>query len=85
MVYEEVYEPIDVISVFQHGKMRPVKFKWNERVYKVDKINGGWVSDEGSNRYYHFSVAAGGPDCFELCFDLRNLSWELTRVCLEGC
>jgi hypothetical protein len=84
MVYEDVYEPVDVIAVFQNGKMQPLRFKWNERVYKVTKVNGEWVSDEGSNRFYHYSVMVGGPDCFELCYDSRNMNWELARVCLEG-
>lgn len=84
MIYEEVYEPIEVITLFRHGKMRPVKFKWNERVYRVTQINGGWLSEEGANRYYHYSVMTGGPDCFELCFDSKNLTWELARVCLDG-
>lgn len=84
MVYEEIYEPVEVITLFRDGKMRPVKFRWNGQVYKISNINGDWVNDEGSNRHYFYSVMAGGPDCFELSFDLRNLSWELTRVCLEG-
>jgi len=84
MIYEDVYEPVEVIAVFRNGRMQPLRFKWNERVYKIVKVNGGWVSDEGINRYYHYSVMVGGPDCFELCYDSRNMTWELARVCLEG-
>jgi hypothetical protein len=84
MIYEDVYDPVEVISLFRHGKIQPLRFRWNERVYKVSKINGGWVSDEGISRIYHFSVLSEGPDCFELTFDSRNMSWELTRVCMEG-
>ncbi|MCP4726663.1 MAG: hypothetical protein GY863_16585 [bacterium] len=84
MIYEDVYDPVEVISLFRHGKIQPLRFRWNERVYKVSKINGGWVSDEGINRIYHFSVLSEGPDCFELTFDSRNMAWELTRVCMEG-
>ncbi len=84
MIYEDVFEPVEVITLFQHGKIKPVKFRWNDRVYKVSKINGGWVSDEGINRHYHFSVMSDGPDCFELTFDSRNMTWELTRVCMDG-
>ncbi len=84
MLYEEIFEPIEVISLFRHGKLQPLKFKWNERVYKVSKVNGNWVSEEGANRFYHFSVSSEGPDFFELVFDMRNMTWELSRVCLEG-
>ena len=84
MIYEDVYEPIEVLAVFRKGKLEPIRFKWNERVYKIGKVNGCWVSDEGINRYYHYSVTVGGPDCFEICYDSRNMTWELARVCLEG-
>ena len=84
MIYEDVYEPIDMIVVFSSGKTQPLKFKWNERIYKIAKINGGWVSEEGVNRYYHYSVTVGGPDCYEICYDSKNMNWELAKVCLEG-
>ena len=84
MVYEEIFEQIEVIVLFRNGKIQPVKFKWNERIYLVSKVNGDWVSEEGVNRYFHYSVIVGGPDCFELCYDSRNMTWELARVCLEG-
>ena len=84
MIYEDVFEGIEVISLFRNGKMQPLKFKWNERVYRVVKVNGTWVCDEGINRLYHYSVMSEGPDCFEITFDQRNMSWELSRVCLEG-
>jgi len=84
MIYEDVFEKIDVISLFRNGKLVPLKFKWNERTYSIRKINGSWVCDEGINRLYHYSVTSEGPDCFEIVFDSRNMSWELSRVCLEG-
>jgi len=84
MMYEDIFEPVEVITLFQYGKMKPLRFRWNERTYRISKIHGGWVSDEGINRFYHFSVSAEGPDCFELTFDSRNLTWELSRVCMEG-
>ena len=84
MVYEEIFEPIEVITHFNHGKLIPLKFKWNDRVYKINKVNGYWISDEGINRYYHFSVSINGPDFFELTFDMRGMTWELSRICLEG-
>jgi len=46
MIYEDVNEPIEVIVVFRNRKMQPLRFKWNERVYKISNVNGGWVSDE---------------------------------------
>ena len=84
MIFEDINEPIEVIAVFRNGKIQPFRFKWNERSYNISKVNGGWMSDEGVNKYYHYSVSIDGPDCFELKFDLKNMKWELARVCLEG-
>ena len=33
-------EPIDVIALFEKGRMRPVRFRWKERVYKIVKVTG---------------------------------------------
>jgi len=84
MIYEEIFEPIEVICHFKSGKMNPIRFKWNERAYKVKKVNGYWISDEGINRFYHFSVSVEGSDFFELTFDMRGMNWELSRICMEG-
>jgi len=84
MVFEDIREPVEVITLFRNGIMQPLKFRWNNRVYKIDRVHGKWVSDEGLNKFFHYSVSAGSPDCFELCFSSGKLSWELTRVCMEG-
>lgn len=84
MVYEDVKESIEVISVFRQGRMRPLKFRWRDRVYRITRIHGGWISDQGYTKHYHYSVSADGPDCFEIAFDTGNMAWELTRVFMEG-
>ena len=84
MIYEEIFEPIEVISFFKNGKIRPLRFKWNGRVYKVEKVNGQWVSHQGYAKQYHFSVLADSSDHFELLFDSSNFDWQIARVCLEG-
>ncbi|RMG68059.1 MAG: hypothetical protein D6715_03325 [Calditrichaeota bacterium] len=84
MQYEELFEPIEVITYFREGKLIPLKFRWNGRVYPVRKIHGQWKENQGLARQYHFSVSSDGPDCFELIFDTGDFSWQLARVCLEG-
>ncbi len=84
MRYEDIGDPIEVITLFQGGRMRPLKFRWNNRVYRVSKINGGWVSDEGYNRRRHYAVCADGPDVYEISYSIETMIWELTRVCLVG-
>jgi hypothetical protein len=84
MYCEDLFEPIDVITFFRSGKLIPLKFRWNGRVYKVKQVNGSWKENQGYGRQYHFSVQADGSDCFELLFDSSDFSWQLARVCLEG-
>ncbi|MFQ6114804.1 MAG: hypothetical protein ACE5NG_12110 [bacterium] len=84
MPYEEIFDPIEVITFFEHGKLHPLRFKWKGKVYKITRVNGFWSVQEGLSRQYHFSVTADSPDCFELIFDTADFNWQLARVCLEG-
>lgn len=84
MAYEELFEPIEVITHFQGGKIMPLRFLWNGRAYPVKKINARWAEKLGSAQHIHFSVSSGGPDCFELIFDTGDFSWQLARVYLQG-
>ena len=29
MTFEDIFEPIEVISHFKDGELRPLRFKWN--------------------------------------------------------
>ncbi|APF17554.1 hypothetical protein [Caldithrix abyssi] len=84
MIFEDIFEPIEVISHFKDGQIRPLRFKWNGRVYKVHQLNGHWVSNQGYSKQYHFSVMADTSDYFELLFDSGNFDWQIARVCLDG-
>ncbi|MBL7074655.1 hypothetical protein ISS37_05375 [candidate division KSB1 bacterium] len=84
MRYEYINESVDVISLSQGGKMRPLRFRWNQMVYKVSQISGHWVTNEGASRFYHYAVLCGTDDVFELCFDSVGMNWRITRVCLAG-
>jgi len=84
MHYEELFEPIEVIAYFQDGRVIPLKFRWNGRVYKIRQVHGQWKARNGESYQYHFSVRCESPDCFELIFDTGDFSWQVARVCLEG-
>ena len=84
MTYEDIGNKIDVIALFQGGRMNPLKFRWKERVYRVERVNGEWVSDEGQTRFFHFSVMTSGPDIYELTYNNQSRVWTLSRVCLVG-
>ncbi len=84
MIYEDINEAIEVISHFSAGKLKPLRFKWKERVYKVSKINGVWVNKEGYHKKHHYSVIADNSDYFELNFDTDDFIWKIGRVYLDG-
>lgn len=84
MHFEDLFEPIEVITYFQNGKITPLKFRWNGRVYKVKQVTGHWSENQGYARQHHFSVQVDGSDFFELVFDTADYAWQLARVGMEG-
>ncbi len=84
MVFEDIFEPIEVISHFKEGVIKPLRFKWNGRVYKIRRFNGHWTSHQGYYKQHHFSVVSDSSDYFELMFDSSNMDWQIARVCLDG-
>ncbi len=84
MRYEEIGDPIEVITLFRSGKIQPLKFRWKERVYRVERVNGEWLSEEGQTRFHHFSVMTSGPDVYEMTMNTASRVWMLSRVCLVG-
>ena len=84
MHFEELFEPIEVLSHFKDGKIIPLRFKWNTRSYSIKRINGQWRSHQGYAQQYHFSVSCGTADNFELLFDSGDFTWQITRVCMDG-
>ncbi len=84
MTHEEIFDPIEVITHFQNGKINPLRFLWNGRTYKVTRVNGQWMERFGSTHQIHFSVQTDNSNCFELLFDNSDYSWQLARVYLEG-
>lgn len=84
MVYEEVFEQIDVITVFQNGALQPLRFKWKDSVYRISKIQSRWTVPQAQGRAYHFAVSTGSPDSFEIIFNAADLKWQLARVAMDG-
>jgi hypothetical protein len=84
MRYEDIGDKIEMIVLFRDGRIQPLKFRWRERVYRIQRVNGEWVSDQGQVRFYHFSVMTTGPDVYELTYNSDTRGWTLSRVCLVG-
>jgi uncharacterized protein (DUF2235 family) len=84
MTFEDIFESIEVIGHFKDGNLKPLRFKWNGRVYKVRQLNGYWVSHQGYNKQHHFSVISDSSDYFEILFDSSDFGWQVARICMNG-
>jgi len=80
MTDTELLDPIEVIALFQKGKLTPLKFRWRERVYKVFRINGTWRQKDGTALYHFFSVCCDGPEVYELSFNNESQAWRMERL-----
>ena len=79
---QELNEPVEVLTHFQEGRVRPLRFRWRGRVYRVLRVNGSWSRPRGTDQEHHFAVTADNSDTFELVFDTGQFRWRLTRVML---
>ncbi|MBD3166119.1 hypothetical protein GF324_05955 [bacterium] len=84
MHYEEIGDKVEMIALFREGRLQPLKFRWRDRVYRIERVNGEWVTDEGRTRHDHFSVMTSGPDVYEVMYNRDSRVWTLSRVCLVG-
>jgi len=74
-------EPIEVIALFNHG-IKPLRFRWNDRVYKVREVTFSWTTMSGSAVILHFS-AYDGATLYELSYNQSTLKWTLEGAALH--
>jgi len=73
-----IKEIVEVAAVFDPAA-RPVKFRWNGRVYPVEEVTFKWSSTDGETRRIHYSVHDGAT-LFELSYDTVAMRWTLEGV-----
>ena len=78
---ENLHEKIDVIAVFNRtGDVVSIyKLKWQNHVYKVDKLAYLYKRREGRNINHVFHVSNAALH-FKLSFDTEFLTWWLEEV-----
>ena len=81
---EALNQPVEVLSLFSEGKVKPLRFRWRGRVVRVRRVTGEWVRQEGIGRVHYFSLLSEGSDYFELAYDVDQSHWRICRVWLEG-
>ena len=81
---EDLHEPIDVLTAFENGAVRPVKFRWNGRVVPVERVAYQWITRDGAHPVRHFAVLAPGGTAYEIALHTHTLRWTLLSVQMEG-
>ena len=82
-MYQDMDEPIEVVVLFQNNRMKPTRFRWKERVYKVSEVTGDWKTDVGAYRILHFAVVDNSSNLFQLSYDERKTNWIISKIWVE--
>ncbi|HNT33757.1 MAG TPA: hypothetical protein PKH07_02040 [bacterium] len=77
---QALHEPIEVLTKFQHGQIVPLRIRWNDRVYNVEKITGNWFHRDGDFKEYFFAALVTGNRLVEIHLDTRDMRWTLDRI-----
>ncbi len=78
-----IREPVEVIALFDCGMspLRPLRFRWKGRVFRVRHITFTWSTMDGSAPVIHFSVHDGAT-LYELSYNKSTMKWTLEGVAL---
>ena len=82
--FESLSDPVDVLTVFADGKLKPLRFRWQGRVVRVRKVSGEWTRREGQALLRYYAVEGSPAGNYELCFDPRGPAWILSRAWPAG-
>jgi len=77
---EKINQPIDVLCAFVKGKAMPVYFRWDNKRYKVDKVNLVHSTRNGRDKNYFYSVSEN-TNYYKLCFSTERNNWTLSEAC----
>ncbi len=80
---EEINEPVEVLAVFKKDMVYPNLIRWNNKVYKIKKLNMVHHVLNGDAMIHYFSVS-DNFNFFKLAFNSKNLKWTLEQLYNEG-
>jgi hypothetical protein len=79
-MFETLNDPVDVLTAFVDGRVRPLRFRWQGRVVRVRRVTGEWTRREGNSLMKYYAVEGVGAETYELCYDPRGPRWLLARA-----
>lgn len=71
---------VDVLTFFQDGKIDPIKFRMNGKVYQIRRVHRRWKARQGAQQIHHFLIEADGPGNYELDFNPSKFTWDLRAI-----
>jgi len=83
MNVEKIDTPIRVLADCSSGAVTPLRILWNNRTYRVDRVNGRWSDHSGDGPVLNFSVQVGN-ETFMVHFDLLDVQWWLDQIVIEA-
>jgi hypothetical protein len=76
----DIGETISVVASFgMPYRIKPVRFRWNGKLFEVKEVTYTWETKEGQTKIYHFSIS-DGKTLYELSFDTASLLWRLESL-----
>jgi hypothetical protein len=82
-MYKSLDEPIDVIAHFEKGALKPLRFLWQGRTFRIARVTGTWKAPQGDKWVRHFSVVDSAGNVFFLTYDERSMRWAIGKVWVE--
>jgi hypothetical protein len=82
-MYHTIHEPIQVAGVYEQSRFRPMKFRWQNRLYVIHEICTVHDFRDGSVNKRRFSVTSSG-NVYLLEFDRYRETWFLEQVWVEN-
>ena len=88
-MYQTIGERIEMMAVYGRpvpglvGKLKPLRFRWQGKVYPVERITLATDTKDGGIRKRLYSVVSRG-NVYRLSFNRENEDWLLEEIWLEG-
>lgn len=81
-MYEEINEDISVIGIYQNHRFLPKKFKWQDRIFRIDEVTLTNDVRDGNIKKRLYSVLSGG-NVYRLEFNRESEQWQLLAIWVD--
>ncbi len=75
----EINESVEVACFFSKGQIKPLFFRWRNKLYKIQEIVFQFSKKIGLEKVFYFSVETEVNAC-QLEFNSEKQTWKLLKV-----